>query len=300
MARTLVNEVKDSQRNYIINSLMEVNQRTEVGGISGTINASQSYKRQDRWITYINNVSFFTSASQGPTNITDPVDGVSRTALNFSAQASSSSAEGYIVQRIEARNAKELVGKKVSISFLMRNDNFTTVRVRLYYANALNNFTGGQTQFHLTSSQVFTANTVVKEVKFEDMVTVPPQAENGIAVEIIYSGFSVGVSADTAFTKVMFNEGSVSATFKTFSEGYSNEETECQRYYEFWTGRLRAALQSGTNEFPIPMKAAKRATPTVTTIGDGATAVNSTNQGFSVSTNSAATGNITITMDAEL
>ena len=251
MARTLVNEVKDSQRNYLINSLMEIRQRYG-GSISGAITASQTYKVHDRWITYYNNAGFFSSAAQGPTVITDPTTGFTIDALNFNANASNASAEGYVVQRIEARHARELVGKKVSISFLLRNNNFTTVRVRLYYANALNNFTGGQTQFHLTSSQVLTANSTVKEVKFEDMVTVPVNAQNGIAVEIIYSGFSVGVTDDTAISKIMLNEGSVAATFRTFGDSMEEEISLCQRYfcksYDLFTGP-GTVTQSNANQF---------------------------------------------------
>ena len=336
MARALVNEVKDSQRNYLINSLMEIRQRYG-GAISGAITASQTYKVHDRWITYINNAGFFSSAAHGPTVITDPVSGATIDALNFNANASNASAEGYVVQRIEGRFAKELVGKKVSISFLVRNNNFTTVRVRLYYANAFNNFTGGQTQFHLTSSQVFTANSTVKSVEFPDMVTVPVQAQNGIAVEIIYSGFSVGVTDDTALSKIMFNEGSTCATFSTYGHNFDQELIACQRYFEKSysqangpgqalggvdaDGALRQqSFGDGTFRWHAPFKVSKLKVPTMTfynpntgssstplaTDGSGnvsLTLVNTSEQGFSIERTGLAantTSRTHYTADAEL
>lgn len=222
-----VNVIRTSAQNYLINSLMNHTQR--LGIVSATINASQAVKIQDRWITYLNNVTFFTSASQGPTNISNPI-GVLRSALNFSSQASNASAQGFVVQRIESHHAKDLANKGISLSFLLRNNNFTTVGLNLYYPNATDNYSG-QTLFYSAPSQVFTANSTVKFVKFENILA-DALVSRGLAVEIIYSGFSIGVPDDTALTEVMLNEGVTAIPFRPFGEwDYARELIACQRYF---------------------------------------------------------------------
>ena len=256
-----VNVIRTSAQNYLINSLMNHLQR--FGFVSATINASQTIKIQDRWITYINNVAFFTSATQGPTNITNP-SGISRSALNFSSQASNTSAQGFVVQRIESNHAKDLANKKISLSFLIRNNNFTTVGLNLYYPNATDNFSG-QTLFYSAPSQVLAANSTVKFVKFENILA-DSLVSRGLAVEIVYSGFSVGVSDDTALTEVMLNEGAAAIPFRPFGEwDFQREFAACQRYYERNSTRSQqvydSSPQAGVFATTVPYKVTKRVSP---------------------------------------
>lgn len=257
------------EQNYLINGALDLRQRSAGGQ---AIDATQTYRVHDRFIAYVNNVSFFNSSAQGPTNLTDS-DGVSWQAININCDASDSQAEAYIVQRIEAENVKPLLSNgKMSLSFLLRNNNFTTVAARFYYPNTTDDYSGGQTAFHTTADQVFTADTTAKEVKFEN-IDVPAAAEAGIAVEIIYKGFTLSTADDTAITKLMLNAGEFSVPFTRAGGDVTMEEVLCKKYC--WQPRAREMFGAGFWEnsgfvrvsfkFPIRM----RAIPTFTGITPG-------------------------------
>jgi hypothetical protein len=229
MARVGATKVHNgtSKKNYIINGLADFRQRSATGV---AIDATPAYRVHDRFLTYVNNLGFFNSAAHGPTSLVDP-QGVTVNAMNTNADASSASAKYFTTQRIESLNSQELVGGKLSLSFLMKNVNFTDVSVNFYYPNTKDSFGGGQTLFHTTAVQVFAADANVKEVKFED-ITVDSNVADGLAIEIVFEGYSIGVGGDAPITKIMLNEGEAAAPFQRAGDTIGAEFDSCQRYYQ--------------------------------------------------------------------
>jgi hypothetical protein len=165
--------------------------------------------------------------------------------MNINVDASSASAEVSIIQRIEAEDVKDLVKNgKLSLSFLMRNNNFTTVALKVYHANTTDNFSA-QTLIHTAPDQVFTADTTAKEVKFEN-IDAPTSILTGLAIEIIYKGFTLSTADDTATTKIMLNAGKIAFSFNRAGDNVGEEGSLCQRYYEKGGGLAAGVFTRGT------------------------------------------------------
>jgi len=216
------------EKNYIINGVMDFRQRSSGGQ---TLGDNQAIRVQDRWVVNKNDNANFNTAGQGPTSLVD-LNGVTVNALNINADALNSSAEVLVGQRIEALNAKELAGGKMSLSFLMKNVNFSTIAVKFYYAVSTDTFgSGTDVLFHTTPDQVFSVDSTVKEVKFED-ISVHANSVNGIYMEIAYKGFVLSTAGDAPITKIMLNAGSKSNSFNRAGRDIQGELALCQRYYE--------------------------------------------------------------------
>lgn len=256
-----VNIIGALSRNYLMNSMMQYTQR--LGVVSGTLTTTPTVRIQDRWLVSVANVSHFTSAAVGPTALTNPTSGISRSALNFSSQANNAAAEGQVAQRIEALHAKELAGKKASLSFLIRNNNFTTVGLRLYYPGGTDNW-GSRTLFYTATPQVLTANSTVKLVKFEN-IPIHALVTQGLMVEIVYSGFSVGVADDTALSEVMLSQGEGAIAYKPFCNW--DQAAELNMLMTFYQVRRQAWQASGRVSMELAPQ--MRATPVITIISSG-------------------------------
>jgi hypothetical protein len=54
----------------------------------------------------------------------------------------------------------------------------------------------------------------------------------GLAVEIVYKGFTLSTADDTATTKIMLNSGSKASNFARAGRDIGDELAMCQRYFE--------------------------------------------------------------------
>lgn len=275
-----VNIIGARSRNYLMNGDMSVRQR--YGFFTNTITTARQILVPDRWRMSINNAGFFSASTAGPTTVTHPTTGLQRRAVNFNSTPSSASGQGIVDQRIESIYSQELVGKFASLSFLLRNNNFTTVNINLYYPTAQDNW-GASTLFYTGTPQVLTADGVVKYVQFPN-ISMPAGIANGLMVEIVYSNFvNLGVNNDTALTDVMLNEGNGPIPFALFGGGDATAETQvCQRYFEVGVTQGRHDLNApaaATIGSQVSFNSMKRAAPAMTftdnSSGDWTTGVGS-------------------------
>jgi hypothetical protein len=196
-------------KNRIINGAMGIWQR----GTTGT----SGYSSVDRWVG-INTTSMNRS--------TDVPSG-----FQYSLEFGNASATYIIVdQRIEANNCIDLIGQKITVSFWAKNvSGASWIGVELYYANAVDNFSG---------TTMFAANTWLSpssswtQYTFTIPSTVPASAANGIAVRVYRN---TDTASTTRVTGVQLEKGSTATSFDY--RPYGTELALCQRYCELILGR---------------------------------------------------------------
>lgn len=216
---------KNRPGNYIINGLTEIRQRSSIGiAITNTF----AYRVHDRFVTKVSDVGDFNTRVQSNTILTDK-SGVVREAINMATNAANANAKMYLQQRIESVNAENLANKKASFSFEFLNRGFTDVTINFYYPTVVDNH-AVQTLI-ATKSETFAIDAITKRMKFEN-VSIPVQAKNGLAIEIVLDGITQAADWDNPLSKFMLNEGPVAASFERAGFSLANEIQLCQRYYE--------------------------------------------------------------------
>lgn len=235
-------------KNRVINGDFRIWQR----GTSGTSHATSAYG-PDRWRNYGGNALTLTSS----TSYGSP--------QSLLIQASNTN-HG-IGQRIEAANIADLAGQTVTISYKVRADNPGTHNFLMYYANAVDNWSG-ETNF-VNTAKSYTSNIVTT---ITHTVTLPAQAANGIS--IVFQWYNGGSSINiTAFIwDVQLEVGSTATSFER--RPYGHELQLCQRYCEVVRKNTNETLIgigfNYTNQYVFmnyPFKVTKRTEPTGTLTG---------------------------------
>ena len=287
-------------RNLVINGDMKLSQRT-TGTIVGTSGFQYVLDRHISWFTDVASVSAPTiNQSSLPAGFGG---------IDNSGQARSMRMHGTItslapaptfnrLQRIESIRLRPQRSNVISVGMWIWSNNFQDVSLQI-----LQPTTG--TPDNWASSAIIPGGLQLIPVNeagwtFVKIENIQLTNLDGLEIRAILVNPAATVFTDTYMTEMMCNWGPTLRPFRLMADNADQEKMLAQRYYEVWTGRMRSALQSGVNEMPVPMKVSKRTNPLITVIGDGATPVNITTEGFSLNTSSAATGNIDVRMDAEL
>lgn len=251
-------------RNLLINGSMDIWQRGTSGFSDGAC--------ADRWI-----------CNGSGSRSTDVPDSRFLYSLEVSVTSGPSGAQ----QRIEAVNARHLVGKKARISYWAKNVSGTpALGVWAAFANSSDNWFGATTGF-LYSEQAPSPSSSWTRYSV-DLGTVPSGAAGGIMIQV----FRTSGTCTTRITGVQLEIGDVATNYEFVGErgGIAAELARCQRPYEGGSARS----ENGSRW--VPFKVTKRTTPTVAV--SAGTAGNVTVDGFELSHTSAA--DITFTASAEL
>jgi hypothetical protein len=285
MAGTVVSTIDNNKKNYLINGAMDFWQR---GSSTSTINnqvltASSfggGYHSADRWGTFYN---------AGPTTRTVFRDSVvPDSSVNYSMRINSDHSGGnggsggniFTWQNVEAEHCADLVGKRVSFSFMVRNETVDEIQVYLQHANSKNNFASTTQIASVVVND--TPSTAWKEIKLEN-VLIPAGGANGIRVQISFQGQWVSGASLTQIyiTKLMLNEGASAAPFRRSGDTLAQEFHNCARYFiKFRPSAARVTLHSITmrsadgntlyGSLPIPVRMRTNAS----IIHSGSTSVN--------------------------
>lgn len=254
-------------RNLLINGSMDIWQR-------GTSGSSDGFTA-DRW--QVSNVTTWSRS----TNVPD-------SRFSYSLEFGNSSATfPLVVSRIEAINARHLVGKKARLSFWAQNvSGSSELTGQLAYAESADNF--ASTTAITTAAVAASPSSSWTRYSF-DCGTIPSGAANGLQVLLLRGN---GSAATTRVTGVQLEIGDTATNYEFVGErgGIAAELARCQRPYEGGSARS----ENGSRW--VPFKVTKRTTPTVAV--SAGTAGNVTVDGFELSHTSAA--DITFTASAEL
>ena len=196
-------------RNLLINGSMDIWQR-------GTSFSADGYTA-DRWRAF--NI---TSVSRS----TDVPDDRFTYSLEF---ANSAASFPYIEQRIEAANARHLVGKKARFSFWAKNVSGSSILyITARYATALNNF-ASQTEIISTTAASSPASSWQRYTI--DLGTIPAGAVNGLAIAILRNN---APATTTRVTGLQLEIGDVATAHEFIGErgGIAAEIARCHRYFE--------------------------------------------------------------------
>lgn len=200
-------------QNYLINGAFDVWQRGSSGFTSGYF--------ADRW--------FLNGANSGSRSTDVP-----NSNFTYSASATnSSSAYAGITQRIESIDAKNLVGKIVTVSGWFKRTGATnggTVNINMDYPTAVDNYAATTYVSSVTWSATAPASSWVK-YSATFTVPVPPGAINGLQFSFTHNG-SAGNSLGGLWAGLQVEEGPVSTTFRRNAPSTQAEFAACQRYYQ--------------------------------------------------------------------
>ena len=133
-----------------------------------------------------------------------------------------------ISQRIESFNARQLVGKTITLSFWAKQTSGSGIGVALYYATAVDNF-ASVTQISSNSPSV-TSSWAYYQIQIPASSVISSVA-NGLVVA--FNG-SVG-SSTFLLAGVQLEAGSVATPFTTATGTVQGELAACQRYYQRFT-----------------------------------------------------------------
>jgi hypothetical protein len=261
MARTLIKELKDTRKNYLINGEMRVAQR----GTSFVSPASSTFIL-DRY-QYFNN----STATHTVTRDTD-VPTLAQAGylfqnslrLNLTAADTSIAAGDFMIiqQKMEGYVFQSLAQKPMNISFwvkatlpgtycvALRNSGTDRSFVAEYVVNASNTWEyktiavpaspSAGTWNYAAGVGLHVSWAVATGSTFH---TTPGAWQTGsfFATANQVNGINTGAT-DFKITGLMINEGSTAAPFRLFADDFENELEECQRYYEpdvsvLWTGQ---------------------------------------------------------------
>jgi len=216
-------------KNRIINGGMVIDQRNN--GASVTVNTSLLIYAVDR--VY----SFALGAAMSAQRVSS-----GRTDFPFALRLTGASGNTYAEcgQRIESFNSADLVGTSVTVSFLAARSSGTSLTVRIYYANASDNFNSVTS----IASQALTITSTLAQytVTFN---TLPSQVANGIQISFEFGALGSGVTATT--TGVQLERGSNATSFEF--RDYGRELAMCYRYYRRFpnSGSAYTAIGAGSN-----------------------------------------------------
>lgn len=233
-------------RNRIINGNFSIAQRgTSIACPSGGLTYTL-----DRWLVGINGTGLTASqgsASTAPFNWLQLAGAAGNTAVS-------------ITQRIEAANVRDLVGKKVTVSFAFYNatGNATGATLTISVPSAADNFTT------ITNTNTFELD-LSNQNKQSITFTMPAGAERGLSVQFWANNLTSGL---LVLHTVQLEEGEVATPFEFRHIGA--ELDLCKRYYEESKNNHMFRLSDNpalTTSWVFSV--AKRATPTIS-ITDGA------------------------------
>lgn len=244
--------------NRLINGDMRIDQRYNGGSVAVT---SGSPYTVDRW------TAGMAGANGTAQRVASGLLGIPY-ALQITGTASTTTA--WIGQKIEAANAAQLVGQRVTLSFYVSSSNQTGLVVNLKYANAADNF-GAMT---LIESQNVTINSTLTRYTVTTAGVMPANAANGIYLELV--GTSNLGTGNIILTGVQLETGLYAGAFEP--RPMALELAQCMRYFEksgvvaiggAWSANngesAGMAHPTGNFRMSVPFRVPKRTTPNFTT-----------------------------------
>ena len=288
-------------KNLLINGDMKLSQRSSasIAGLSGF------QYLLDRHIGWFTDIASVASPTMVQSSLPAGFGGVDQ-----SSQGRSFRMHGTInslapaptynrLQRIESIRLRPQLSPVISFGMWIWSNNFQDVSLQ-----AIQPTTGSPDNYASSAivpggAQLFPVNE--SDWTFVKLENVPLVNLDGLELRaILVNPAASAVFTDTYAAEFMCNWGPTLKPFRLMADDEDTEKELAQRYYEIWTGRFRAPLQSGTNEMPIGWKQSKRAQPLVSVLGTAGTGVNITTEGCSISYTTTATGNVDVRAEAEL
>ena len=191
-------------KNFVINGGFDIWQRgTSFSGLVYTA---------DRWIVNYGTSPTVTQSTDVPNS--NYLYSISVSGSNYTT----------ISQRIESFNARQLVGKTITLSFWAKQTSGSGISVALYYATAVDNF-ASVTQISSNSPSV-TSSWAYYQIQIPASSVVSSVA-NGLSVAF----FGPVGSSTFLLAGVQLEIGSVATPFSRAGGTLSGELTACQRYY---------------------------------------------------------------------
>jgi hypothetical protein len=286
-----------SNRNLVINGAMQVAQRGDTTGVTGT-----SYGGPDRFFLAVNAHGTY-SITQSSTS---PTEFYNSFKVDCTTADGTLSANDYVIfiQRIEAQNLQHLLygsssAKKTTLSFWVRSNVTGTYALNLYVHDSVRQITKTYT--------INTANTwEYKKITFDGDISGSINNDNGAGIDINWwlaagstytGGTTTGWNDYSSNTNTYAREHAVDLSSSTSNEwyvtgvqwevgeqatpfehrSYGDELARCQRYFQklysdaaygypsLFVSIGTAATQSyGVAQFITPMRAA----PTFSTTGN--------------------------------
>lgn len=208
-------------RNKIINGNFDVWQR-------GTSFTTGTIYTADRWRAAGATGQTVTRVADHPTMGTN----------GFCAEITNTSGSQWIDQRIESLNARDLIGKQVTVSAFFKSISAGGgCQVVVSSANAVDDFT------NTTNLVVSSLTSPTGWTQVSRTFTATDACANGIQVRIVTSG-GAGGAATVRLAMVQLEVGSVATPFE--HRPFGTELALCQRYFE------RIAVTAGGSSVPFP------------------------------------------------
>ena len=240
-------------RNKIINGSMQVSQRN--AGSSFNITTTSAYTL-DRWqgqttgSTVTGQQAGYVSAS-----------GLSSVSYSYSVTGAASNTGVFLIQRIEAKNCRDLAGQSVTLSLraYVSGAAPTSFNWALRYATVTDTFTS----VTAISNGTFTLNTT--DNSYSATISVPAAATTGLELLLSTGAFTSG---SLFFTNVQLEPGPVATPFE--QRPYGMELALCQRYYTKLGGdnandiliQAYAGSAGISNALTLTLPVSMRASPT--------------------------------------
>lgn len=241
------------KRNRLINGNMYIAQRATSATVTagtGVPTASTGYPCVDRWFVYSTGANVTAAQVAGT--------GSNRSVLRITG-AASVTAVG-VGQRIEQLNSYDMAGQTATLSVELANSLLTTVTWTASYATTADTFgtIGTPTKTQIATGTFTVTSTLTR---YTTNIIIPAAATTGI--EILFT-----VGAQTSGTwdvdNVQLEVGSVATPYER--QIYSNQLSECQRYYAMSLGNGNAGIWDNTTTIwwgcrhPVQMRTAPTAT----------------------------------------
>jgi len=240
-----------SLRNKIINGAMQASQRN--AGSSFNITTTAGYTL-DRWQGQTTGATV-TGQQAGYANTV----GLSSVSNSYSVTGAASNTGVFLIQRIEAKNCRDLAGQSVTLSLraYVSGAAPTSFNWALRYATATDNFAS----VTAISNGTFTLTTT--DNVYSATISVPALATTGLELLLSTGAFTSGT---LFFTNVQLEVGPVATPFEQRPIGM--ELALCQRYFYAYTcgtsgaGDLGIGYLRGTTSFvtsvkmPVPLRVA--------------------------------------------
>lgn len=236
--------------NYLINGAFDIWQRGTSGFTSGYF--------ADRW--------FLNGSNNGARSTDVPNNNFAYSAAAWNASA----AYAGITQRLESADAKNLVGKYVTVSGWFKRTGTTnggTLNINMDYPNALDNYSSTTYVGSVTWASTAPSTSWVRYSATFTM-PVPNQAANGIQFSFTHNGSS-GNNLGGLWTGLQIEVGTTATSFRRNQNSTQSELATCQRYYQVYGGDPsnivigQGCISTGTNAvINIPLLVEMRSAPT--------------------------------------
>ena len=236
--------------NYLINGAFDIWQRGTSGFTSGYF--------ADRW--------FLNGSNNGARSTDVPNNNFAYSAAAWNASA----AYAGITQRLESADAKNLVGKYVTVSGWFKRTGTTnggTLNINMDYPNALDNYSSTTYVGSVTWASTAPSTSWVRYSATFTM-PVPNQAVNGIQFSFTHNGSS-GNNLGGLWTGLQVEVGTTATSFRRNQNSTQSELATCQRYYQVYGGEPtnivigQGCVTTSTNTvINIPLLVEMRSAPT--------------------------------------